>query len=154
MVDGARAEQRLAGKGEGQMGPWQATTFRFTVGGLSLMLLLNLIFWSMTATYLLREPIAKALPGPVARIKVDDTTTLKEALEGWKLYYSNVVDEERYSNVTFWNTAHGYVVTRQLKWADVNDRLAAIDTWSLVSQLFFPVRSRCSWRISFSWRWV
>ncbi len=135
----ARVKQRFSGKGEGQMGPWQATTFRFTVGGLSLMLLLNLVFWSMTATYLLREPIAKALPGPIARIKVDDTTTLKEALEGWKLYYSNVVDEERYSNVTFWNTAHGYVVTRQLSWPDVNDRLAAIDTWSLVSQLFFPV---------------
>ncbi len=133
-----RVKQRLSGGGEGQLGPWQATTFRFTVGGLSLMLLLNLLFWTMTATYLLREPIARNMPNAIARIKVDETTTLREALEGWKLYYSNVVDEERYSNVTFWNTVEGYG-RRQLSWGDAKERVSAIDEWSLVSQLFFPV---------------
>jgi len=132
---GCRIKQRFDGKNEGQLGPYQAATFRFTVGGLSLMLLLNLLFWSMTATYLLREPIAEIMPNAIAKIKVDETTTLKEALLGWKLYYTNVVDEERFSNVTFWNT----ITNPSLEWKEKQERIAAVDPWSLISQLFFPV---------------
>jgi cellulose synthase/poly-beta-1,6-N-acetylglucosamine synthase-like glycosyltransferase len=95
--------------GAGHLGPWNAATFRFTVGGMSAMLLLNLLFWSMTVTYLFREPIAHNLPGPVARIKLTETTSLKEALLDWKLYYTDVKDEVRFSNVTFWNTVGGFV---------------------------------------------
>jgi len=130
--------QRGRGAPEGHLGPWQALTFRFTVGGLSLMLLLNLIFWMMTGAYLLRRPIAHALPNSIARIKVDETTTLREAMLGWKLYYTNVTDEERFANVTFWNTAAGWL-KGQLKWAQARANVNAIDTWSLVSQLFYPV---------------
>jgi hypothetical protein len=92
----------------------------------------------MTATYLMRKPIAKALPNSIARIKVDETTTIRDALNGWKLYYENVVDEDRYANVTFWNTMSAWS-KRQLKWEQVRERVAAVDTWSLISQLFYPV---------------
>jgi cellulose synthase/poly-beta-1,6-N-acetylglucosamine synthase-like glycosyltransferase len=132
-----RARQKLSGGGPGQLTWWQALTFRATVGGLSAMLLLNMIFWLMTGAYLLREPIAAALPKPIARIQVDRTTTLREALRGWKLYYTNVTDE-RYANVTFWNTMGGWAKGR-LPWSQVKEHMAAIDTWSLVSQLFYPV---------------
>jgi len=130
-----RLRHRFSGNTEGQLNLYQAATFRFTVGGLSLMLLLNIVFWTMTATYLLREPIANVMPNAVARIKLDETTTVKEALLGWKLYYTNVVDETNYSNVTFWNT----IGNTKLNWNEKKERIAAVDTWSLVSQLFFPV---------------
>ena len=133
-----RLGQRMRGGGEGQLGSWGALTFRFTVGGLSAMLLLNMIFWVMTGAYIFRRPIAGALPNSIGHIKVDETTTLREALRGWKLYYTNVVDEERYANVTLWNTAQGWL-KGQLTWAQVKDHVHAIDTWSLVSQLFYPV---------------
>jgi hypothetical protein len=135
---GVRAKQKISGGGEGQLNLWQALTFRFTVGGLSMMLLLNIIFWAMTATYLLREPIAHAMPGPIARIKVDETTTVKEALLGWRLYYTNVVDEERYSNVTVWNTTGAYV-RGQISRSEAADRFNAIDKWSRISQIFYPI---------------
>lgn len=130
----------LKGRGgaEGQLGAWQALTFRFTVGGLSLMLLLNLIFWMMTSAYLLRKPIADALPNSIARLKVDETTTVRQALEGWKLYYTNVTNEERFGGVTVWNTAAG-LLKGQLKLPQAKANVNAIDTWSLVSQLFYPV---------------
>jgi cellulose synthase/poly-beta-1,6-N-acetylglucosamine synthase-like glycosyltransferase len=135
---GLRFKRWMKREGERPLGFYHAMTFRFTVGGLSLMLLLNLLFWAMTGTYLLREPIAHALPGPIARIKVDDTTNLKEALLDWKLYYTNVVDEERYSNVTIWNTASSYLKKGGITAAQARERISAIDSWSLVSQLFFP----------------
>jgi cellulose synthase/poly-beta-1,6-N-acetylglucosamine synthase-like glycosyltransferase len=123
---------------EGQLSLWHAATFRFTVGGLSFMLLLNLIFWTMTMTYLFREPIARALPAPIARIKLDETTSVQEALLDWRLYYTDVKDEVRYSNVTFWNTGTA-LVSGQIDTQEAGNRLRAIDSWSLVSQLFFPV---------------
>lgn len=131
--------QRFRNKGnEGQLNLYHAAAFRFTVGGLSVMLLLNLVFWVMTMTYLFREPIAHNLPTAVARIKLDDTTSVKEALLDWKLYYTDVKDEIRYSNVTFWNTSSAYV-TGAVSGEEARARLGAIDTWSLISQLFFPV---------------
>ncbi len=146
VVAGVCAVYSLAGRlrrgfqsgGEGDLSLYQSMTFRFTVGGLSLMLLLNLVFWLMTATYLLREPIAYTLPTPIARVKVDDTTTLKEALLDWRLYYTNVTDEERFSNVTFWNTAEAYA-RHSITWPEARERIHAIDNWALISQLFFPV---------------
>ncbi|MGD0089920.1 MAG: hypothetical protein ABSE73_08375, partial [Planctomycetota bacterium] len=117
---------------------WQALTFRFIVGGLSMMLLLNLVFWVMTGAYLLRKPIANALPNSIARLKVDETTTLREALLHWKLYYENVKNEERFAGVTFWNTAGSWLKGR-LTWEQAKANVDAVDTWSLVSQLFYPV---------------
>lgn len=131
--------QRIRNKGnEGQLNPYHAAAFRFTVGGLSMMLLLNLVFWCLTMTYLFREPIAHNLPTPIARIKLDDTTSLKEALLDWKLYYTDVKDEIRYSNVTFWNTTSAFV-SGNVTSMEARQRISAIDTWSLISQLFFPV---------------
>ncbi|MCY3023732.1 MAG: glycosyltransferase [Planctomycetota bacterium] len=121
-----------------QLGLWHALTFRFTVGGLSLMLLLNMVFWLMTGAYLLREPLANVLPNAILNRKLDETTTVRDALRGWKLYYTNVVDEERFANVTFWNSVRGFL-RHQLDWNQLRDNVAAIDSWSLVSQLFYPI---------------
>lgn len=120
-----------------QLGLWKALTFRFTVGGLSTMLLLNLVFWLMTSMYLLHEPIAARIPNFLGNVRVDETTTLREALRGWKLYYTNVTDEG-HAGATVWNTLSGYL-GKTLSARDVQDRFAAIDTWSLISQLFYPV---------------
>ncbi|MFH0938886.1 MAG: glycosyltransferase [Planctomycetota bacterium] len=123
--------------GEVLLGPWQALTFRLTVGGLSVMLLLNLVFWIMTTMYLLHEPLARVMPQAIGNIKVDQTTSLREAVRDWQLYYTDVTDE-RYVGTTVWNTASGCVFGR-LSWRETQDQFAAIDSWSLISQLFYPV---------------
>ena len=127
-----------SGNGEGQLGIWHAMTFRFTIGGMSMMLLLNVVFWLMTAAYAVHGPLAAALPDAIGNIKVDETTSVRQAIGDWKLVYENVIDEDRYAGVTFWNTSRAFV-TGQLGWGEVNDRIKAIDTWSLISQLFCPV---------------
>lgn len=131
----ARKHRRL---GEAEIGPWQALTFRFTVGGLSAMLLLNLIFWVMTLAYLGRGPLSRALPDAIGEVRLDDQTlTVREALSGWNLYYTNVTSE-RYEGTTFWNTLTGFL-GGPVTWSEARERMNAIDSWSLVSQLFYPV---------------
>ena len=131
--------QRLRyNKEEGHLGLYRAATFRLTVGGMSIMLLLNIVFWLMTGTYLLRDQIVSVMPDAIGRIKLDETTTLKDAVKDWKLIYKNVKDEDRYSGVDLYNTASGYFGNK-LAFNDVKERLDAIDNWSLVSQIFYPV---------------
>jgi cellulose synthase/poly-beta-1,6-N-acetylglucosamine synthase-like glycosyltransferase len=123
--------------GEMALGPWKALTFRFTVGGLSAMLILNLFFWMLTGMYLLHEPLARALPQAVAEIRVDETTSLRKAVADWRLYYDNVTDE-RFAGATVWNTFSRWM-GGQFSWRVACDHWGAIDRWSLVSQMFYPV---------------
>jgi len=136
---GRRFTKRSKGSNEGNLGLWKALTFRFTVGGLSLMLLLNMFFWVMTFVFIFRQPISDGLSGTaLGRVKVHDTTTLVEALRGWEIYYTNVKNEERFPNVTLWNTASSYM-NGQITWSEVKENVEAVDDWSKISQVFYPV---------------
>jgi cellulose synthase/poly-beta-1,6-N-acetylglucosamine synthase-like glycosyltransferase len=125
--------------GEAPLRPWKALTFRFTVGGMSMMLLLNVVFWMMTAVYLFRGPISTALPSSIGEKQwaFDKTMTTRETLRDWELYYTQV-RVSGYEGVTFWNTFSGYMAGR-LTWNEARVQYEVIDGWSLVSQLFYPV---------------
>jgi cellulose synthase/poly-beta-1,6-N-acetylglucosamine synthase-like glycosyltransferase len=133
-----RLRQRAQHSSEGHLNPWHALTFRFTVGGLSAMLLLNLVFWVLTSLYLTRETVAAHLPNAVGNIKVDSTTTFRQSLAGWKMYYDEVVDD-KYSGTTFWSTLAHYMSQKEMTWSEVSEHIRAIDSWSLSSQLIYPV---------------
>ncbi len=135
----ARRVRDMAGRGskEGHLGPWQALSFRFTVGGLSVMLLLNLFFWVLTVLYLFHVPISNHLPHFIADIKVENTR-FADALHDWQLYYTNVIDE-RYAGSTLWNTFTDLVSRKDATWKEASERIANIDAWSLTSQLIYPV---------------
>jgi cellulose synthase/poly-beta-1,6-N-acetylglucosamine synthase-like glycosyltransferase len=125
--------------GEGPLTPWKALAFRFTVGGMSAMLLLNIAFWCVACAYLFRGPISSALPEGFGeqRLPWDDSSTVRETVRDWKLYYTEVT-VKGYEGVTVWNTVRDY--TRgQLSTKEAGMQLHVIDGWSLVSQLFYPV---------------
>jgi len=131
-----RFKARSAGIG-GQLGVWKSLTFRFTVGGLSAMLLLNVVFWAMTALYLLRHEIATVLPGSIGNMPWGESSTVRDTLATWELWHENVVDSN-YSGVHLYNTL-GSFISGKFTYAVMVDRLNAIDTWSLISQIFYPI---------------
>jgi hypothetical protein len=122
--------------GEGKLGIYQALTFRLTVGGLSMMLMLNLFFWAMSGLYLFRKPIAAILPTCTGQIRIGEKTA-SELLRSWNLYYTHVTDEQ-YMGYTFWNTTWEFFLGRMDR-SQAVDVLAAIDPWSLLSQLLYPL---------------
>jgi hypothetical protein len=141
LVSLARRVKEIASGGskEGHLGPWKAMTFRFTVGGLSVMLLLNIVFWAMSLIYLFHEPIANHLPNFIGNIRPPNSSApLREILHDWQLYYTNVTDE-RYAGSTLWNTAVDFLTKKDSSWKEAVERIHAIDDWSLASQLIFPV---------------
>lgn len=127
-----------SGKGsQGRLGFYDAFTFRLTVGGHSVMLLLNLLFWFLSGLYLLREPVADALPAFMDQITIAEETP-REVLNEWTLFYTKVT-EERYSGYHIWNTGWDWLVSRTLSWPQVRQIYGAIDIWSLWSQILYPV---------------
>ncbi len=124
---------------EGRLRLYDAFTFRLTVGGHALMLVLNLLFWSLSALYLLREPIAQALPAATDQIHIKalNDETPREILSGWTLYYAKVT-EELYRGHHIWNTGYAWF-ERRLSWDQARRIFGAIDRWSLMSQLLYPV---------------
>jgi cellulose synthase/poly-beta-1,6-N-acetylglucosamine synthase-like glycosyltransferase len=134
---GRRVGELSKGAKEGHLNPWKALTFRFTVGGLSVMLLLNLLFWVLTILYIFRVPISNHMPAFVAEARPFGTRNY-ELLHDWQLYYENVTDE-RFAGSTLWNTLSDLVIRKDATWKDSVERISAIDTWSLTSQLIFPV---------------
>ena len=133
-----RMKELIGGSKEGHLGPWKALTFRFTVGGLSVMLLLNIVFWAMTVLYLFHEPIANHLPHFVGSVRLPDGSRVQEVLHDWQLYYTNVTDE-RYAGSTLWNTVTDFLSRKDATWKETVERVHAIDDWSLASQLIYPV---------------
>jgi hypothetical protein len=123
--------------GEKLLSPWKALTFRFTVGGLSMMLLLNIFFWLMTSAYLVRGAIADALPGFVGEARIDQSSTVRESVRDWQLYYTNVTDE-RYAGATVYSTFTGWM-KGELNGKEARAQFDAIDSWSFVSQIFYPI---------------
>lgn len=132
--------RRASGKGqEGRLGLYDALTFRLTVGGLSGMLLLNVIFWCLSGLYLFREPLSRVLPERVElSARAGTSLTPRETLRTWKLYYTNVT-EERFNGYTIYNTTWQWLIARTLSWPDAREIFAAIDVWSFWSQLLYPV---------------
>ncbi|HYF49193.1 MAG TPA: glycosyltransferase [Planctomycetota bacterium] len=124
--------------GEALLTPWKSITFRFTVGGMSMMLLLNVVFWFVTTVYLLREPIATHLPSFIGEARpFRDPYTVRENLRGWTLWHENVTDE-LYVGANVYNTFTGWMSGR-LSADQASRQFRAIDDWSLISQLFYPV---------------
>ncbi len=123
--------------GVGQLSPWQALTFRFTVGGLSTMLLLNVFFWIMTALYLLRHQIADVLPSSIGNHAWGDNSTIRVTLSQWDLWHDQVIDSN-YAGVNLYNSI-GHFLLGKFTFATMLDRLGAIDVWSLISQIFYPI---------------
>lgn len=125
---------------EGRLGFYDALTFRLTVGGMSLMLLLNLLFWPIALGYLFREPIGNALPAAVADYPIDlfEGHTLREVLtKDWRLYYDRVT-VEGYEGTTVYTVAADWWGNRK-SWAQAQEALKVIDEWSYYSQLLYPV---------------
>ncbi len=120
----------------GQLNPWKALTFRFTVGGLSTMLLLNVFFWAMTALYLLRHQIADLLPGSIANFPWGENSTIGDTLGTWELWHDNVTDSN-FAGVHLYNTLWNFL--SNFNFATLHERIGAIDTWSLISQIFYPI---------------
>ncbi|HLX64322.1 MAG TPA: glycosyltransferase [Planctomycetota bacterium] len=131
--------QRLIARAKGrrQLGPLQALEFRFTVGGLSLMMLLNFIFWGLTLLYIFRHDIAAILPSSIANYPLTRTSTVREHLDTWELLHQNVVDSA-YTGVTLYNSIWGFI-TQKLTFATMIEHIKMVDRWSLVSQIFYPV---------------
>ncbi len=122
---------------EGTLGPYDALTFRLTVGGLSTMMLFNFIFWILSALYLFHEPIANMLPEATDQIVINGETP-RELLKGWNLYYTNVT-EDRHQDRTIWDTSYDWFVRRTLSWEAAKEIYGAIDIWSFFSQILYPV---------------
>jgi hypothetical protein len=124
---------------EGRLNFYDALTFRLTVGGLSGMLLLNFLFWGMTCAFMLREPLAEALPAGFESLTFDslDGKTPRELLLNWKLQYENVT-QERFNGYTLWKVARQYL-TGEMSNSEAQEILGAIDTWSFFSQILYPV---------------
>jgi len=122
---------------EGRLGLYDALTFRLTVGGLSGMLVLNLIFWLMSGLYIFREPIASALPASADAYRLEGHTP-RELLREWKLYYTNT-QEERFEGYTVWKAGYRWLVTSELSTAEAREVFDAIDPWSCASQILYPV---------------
>jgi cellulose synthase/poly-beta-1,6-N-acetylglucosamine synthase-like glycosyltransferase len=136
---GERLVQRARGTyREGRLNLYDAFTFRLTVGGMSAMLLLNLIFWVLTFLYLFHAPIANLLPDFIGQITFPDGTTLRDNLREWTLYYTQV-RVEHFKGCTVWNTSWKWLVSGDLKWEAAREIYAAIDPWSFWSQLVYPV---------------
>lgn len=134
-----RLLKRLRGRDrEGRLGLYDAFTSRLCVGWMSLMLLLNVFFWVLTGAYLLREPLADALPRFTDRFLTEERTTPREFLRTWKLYHTEV-QVEHYQGCTLWNTTWKWLVRREIGWGAAREMFAAIDPWSFWSQLLYPV---------------
>ncbi len=131
-----RLRQRMNPNSGGSLNPYKALTFRFTIGGLSAMLLLNLFFWMMTALYLLRRPLAAILPQKLANMPLFGSTTY-ELLTSWELWHQNVIDD-KYSGVTIYSALWAFA-TGQIPWVTFTDQLGAVDRWSMISQVFWPI---------------
>jgi hypothetical protein len=137
-------ENRAGGKKPawGRLGFWHAFTFRLTVGGLSVLLLLNPFFWSIGGVYLFRHQLAELEWTRSVSVEKDDRgdrVSLRDSLKSWSLYHTRVSsDLHQGRTLTVWNTVGDYLRGR-LAVSQVRERLQAIDEWSLVSQLFFPV---------------
>ena len=131
-----RLRARSSGVGGGQLNPWQALMFRFTIGGLSAMLLLNVFFWAMTALYLLRHQVAALLPGALANLQIGDSS-LYNLLNSWELWHQNVIDD-KYSGITIYSAVFSRLIGK-IPNAALFDQLGAIDPWSVISQIFYPI---------------
>jgi hypothetical protein len=123
-------------KGVRNLNVYQALTFRFTVGGLSLMMLLNFLLWGMTAVYLLRHEIAAVLPSSIANYPWQ-SSNVRQELNEWQLLHQDV-KESAYAGVTLYNAVWGFVV-RRISFATMLDQVGMIDRWSLISQIFYPI---------------
>lgn len=125
---------------EGRLNAYGALTFRLTVGGLSAMLILNVVFWLMSGVYLLRKPIADTLPAftDAYRFEFLDRKPPREVLSDWRLYFENVT-EDRYEGYTIWNTSWQWLVQGKLSTQEATEIFGAIDEWSFWSQILYPV---------------
>jgi len=141
-----RLWQDKGGYREGRFSFYDAFTFRITVGGLSVMLLLNVPFWILSTAYLFHEPLASGMDAVrdvpvvnwVTEYNVDhEGTPLREAIRDWKLQYTEVTDES-YTGATVWSVT-GQYLTGGLSTEDARSAYAAIDPWSLSSQLLYPL---------------
>lgn len=121
---------------EGNLSPWQRLAFVFAVGGFSFMLLLNPIYWVASLLFLFRAHFAAALPSFADRIRFSGES-LREIVSGWRLLYTEVTDE-RYFGRDMYNATWD-LLSGRVNFAEYRDILAAIDDWSLVSQIFFPM---------------
>lgn len=126
------------------LGLWGHFTHLIFVGGLPLMLLLNLLFWMAGAAYLGRDSLAQ-LFGRQGLFRFEGSEELRYFLEcdsgpeasprdappraKWRLYYTEVTDE-LYRGTTLFSLLRG-----EHEWRD----LRYIDSWSLASQIFFLV---------------
>ena len=101
---------------EGRLGPYHALTFRLTVGGLSFMLLLNVIFWAVSALYLFRHQVAAVLPSISGafnhwRPKLLEGSTVPDALNGWQLFHQNMTDERfQGQGYTIWSVTERWLI--------------------------------------------
>lgn len=136
LLDRMRAPKVSEG-GEGRLGPYNALTFRLTVGGLSGMLVLNAAFWMLSFAFLFREPIANHLPAFTDKYTFEGHSP-REILKSWNLYYSNVKDE-RYAGYTIWRTGYQWMVTHEIPADEAKRIFDAIDPWSFWSQILYPV---------------